>query len=370
MPKNKPIHITYIGRLEKEKGIELIIDCIKNGRETNQNIVWHICGDWSYMNLFRELEKYEKSDIRIYGRIDRPKINEILSQSDLVLMPSLFLETFGLVALETLMQWVPVCGFARGGLINFVHPSLTLDPSDPMGSFFQILDMGEFPLLDVSDFAYDIWIERLRDLTDGVDRILLVTDYTSIVGWAEQYAHDLSLALHSIGKEVEIYGYEWDVSRWMRLWLMLMTPFAYWRGIALDTKIQKYQPDLIWMHAVLRYIWPHGIRSVWWAHCRKHITHHDLGLITPYPSRIYRESDIPVSPWLWDWISHSHLNIFTIFAVVGKWLSSSWIWHYLNMSGVTHILPSAWMSSHFEKYSTTPPIVFPHTSQNNTPVNK
>ena len=45
MPKNKPIHITYIGRLEKEKGIELIIDCIKNGRETNQNIVWHICGD-------------------------------------------------------------------------------------------------------------------------------------------------------------------------------------------------------------------------------------------------------------------------------------------------------------------------------------
>ena len=56
------------------------------------------------MNLFRELEKYEKSDIRIYGRIDRPKINEILSQSDLVLMPSLFLETFGLVALETLMQ--------------------------------------------------------------------------------------------------------------------------------------------------------------------------------------------------------------------------------------------------------------------------
>ena len=63
-----------------------------------------------------------------------------------------------------------------------MHPSLTLDPIDPKGSFFQILDRGEFPLLDVSDFAYDIWIERLRDLTDGVDRILLVTDYTSMVG--------------------------------------------------------------------------------------------------------------------------------------------------------------------------------------------
>ena len=370
MPKNKTIHITYIWRLEEEKGIELIIDCIKNGRETKQNIVWHICGDGSYMGDFLELEKYEKSDIRIYGYIDRQKINEILTETDLVLMPSLFLETFWLVALDTLIQWIPVCGFARGGLVDFVHPSLTLDPSDPMGSFFQILDRGEFPLLEVSDFAYDIWIERLRDLTDGVDRILLVTDYTSMVGWAEQYVYDLALALHSIGKEVEIYGYEWIVGRWMRLWLMLMTPLAYWRGIALDTKIQQYQPDLIWMHAVLRYIGPHGIRSMSRAHCRKYITHHDLGLITPYPSRIYRESDIPASPRLWDWLSRSTMNIFTIFAVVGKWLSSYWIWHYLSMCQITNILPSGWMSTHFEKYSTMPPIIFPHTSQNNTPVNK
>ena len=56
------------------------------------------------MRDFRELEKYEKLDIRIYGHIDRPKINEILTETDLVLMPSLFLETFGLVALETLLQ--------------------------------------------------------------------------------------------------------------------------------------------------------------------------------------------------------------------------------------------------------------------------
>ncbi len=84
----------------------------------------------------------------------------------------------------------------------------------------------------------------------------------------------------------------------MRISLMLMTPFAYWRGLALETKIQQYQPDLIWMHAVLRYIGPHGVRAVSRASCQKYITHHDLGLITPYPSRIYRESDIPMSPRL------------------------------------------------------------------------
>ena len=56
------------------------------------------------MSILRELEKYEKSYIRIYGHIDRQKIDEVLKNTDLVLMPSLFLETFGLVALDTLTR--------------------------------------------------------------------------------------------------------------------------------------------------------------------------------------------------------------------------------------------------------------------------
>jgi glycosyltransferase involved in cell wall biosynthesis len=43
MQKNKEIHITYIGRLEKEKGIEIVIDSIKRGIIEKRNITWHIC---------------------------------------------------------------------------------------------------------------------------------------------------------------------------------------------------------------------------------------------------------------------------------------------------------------------------------------
>jgi glycosyltransferase involved in cell wall biosynthesis len=45
MPKNKPIHITYIGRLVPEKGTGLIIDAIRRSRKEQRDIVWHICGD-------------------------------------------------------------------------------------------------------------------------------------------------------------------------------------------------------------------------------------------------------------------------------------------------------------------------------------
>jgi glycosyltransferase involved in cell wall biosynthesis len=42
--KNNTIHITYIGRLETEKGIAVVIDCIKETLKIQEpRIVWHVC---------------------------------------------------------------------------------------------------------------------------------------------------------------------------------------------------------------------------------------------------------------------------------------------------------------------------------------
>jgi glycosyltransferase involved in cell wall biosynthesis len=78
---------------------------------------------------------------QIHGHLSRSELDDILDQTDLVIMPSLFLETFGLVALECLSRGVPVCGIAQGGLRDFIHPSLSLDPGHPVDSFFSLLDL-------------------------------------------------------------------------------------------------------------------------------------------------------------------------------------------------------------------------------------
>lgn len=44
MQKNKGIHIAYIGRLESEKGIDILIECIERSISEERNIIWHICG--------------------------------------------------------------------------------------------------------------------------------------------------------------------------------------------------------------------------------------------------------------------------------------------------------------------------------------
>lgn len=367
MQKNKELHITFIGRLEKEKGIEILIACIKKSIVEDRNIVWHICGIGSYqselekLNTERWMNHLYQQPIHIYGYLDREKINSVLDKSDLVMMPSLFLETFGLVALETLSEWVPVVWFSQGGLTNFIHPVLALDVYAPVDSFFRILDNWVFPLMDISEFSHENWISKLTELTEWVDRILLVNDYLSMVWWAEQYIYSLARALRSIGKTVEVFGYAWKANRLIRIWLMFLSPFAFWRATLLDKKIQEFSPDLIWMQSILRYIGPHGVRSISKSKSKKYITHHDLGLITPRPSGIYSEVDIPCSPNLGDWIPKK-LSLFGILAILPKWSMIRYIWSYLQKNTITHIFPSKWMQSFFQKYIDTIPIIFPHTT--------
>lgn len=282
-------------------------------------------------------------------------------------MPSLFLETFGLVALETLSHGVPVCWFDTWGLKDFIHPSLVLDAATPVDSFFSIIDGGAFPLLDISSFSNEVWISHLRALTEWYERILLVNDYLAKIGWAEQYIYSLQDALRTLWKQVQIYGYRWELNRYTRIVLMMLTPFAFWRWFDMNTKISEYSPDLIWMHSIMRYIGPHGLRAIASYDCQKYITHHDLGLIVPRPSQVYSEKDIPISPNLGDWIPKK-INSFAIIWVLWKWSIITWIWIYLRNRSTVHILPADWMKKYYIPYTGSAPIIFPHTSKTHSTV--
>lgn len=364
MPKNKAIHITYIGRLVQEKGILIVLECIKRSILEKRNIVWHICGDGEYIDNFKEMNH---PWVIVHWYVDKNKLIEILSYTDMVFMPSLFLETFGLVALETLVYWVPVCGFSKWWLQDFISPVLCLDSENPVNSFFAILDKKDFPVMNVSNYTYDLWIKKLRELTDWQQKILLVNDYISNVGWAEEYVLMLRDSLISIGKDVELFGYTWRMSRSIRITFMLLTPFAFWRKSALFRKIKIFSPDIIWMHSISRYIGPHWLSAIYSFECKKYITHHDLGIISPRPSQIYNESDIPLSPNIGDWIP-KQINIFLIVLVLWKWAMISWLWLFLRTSNTLHILPSKWMLPYFQKYVDTIPCIFPHTIRNNNSV--
>ncbi|MBX9809819.1 glycosyltransferase [Candidatus Gracilibacteria bacterium] len=365
MLTNKKLYITYVGRLEKEKGIEIVLSCIKKSLEENRNIIWNICGDGSYKKQF---DSIDHPNVIVHGYINKDQLQSILKETNLVLMPSLFLETFGLVALETLSLGVPVCGFNKGGLKDFIHPDLVLDLLDSVNSFFKIVDTGTFPMVDITAFSYEKWMETLTKLTEGAQKILVVNDYIGQVGGAEEYVDGLTRALTSLGKVVEIYGYRGKINRFIRIFLMIISPFAFWRGKNMEKKIQDFQPDLIWMHSILRYIGPFGINKIVEYKSKKYISYHDLGLICARPSAIYSESDIPMNPDLASWIPKK-VSIISILSILPKWLYIRWIWYFLSKNtSISHIIPSPWMKSIFQKYCLSDPIVYPHTTSINNQV--
>lgn len=111
----------FFGRLTKEKGWDCIIQTRdrlvqeekKNPGGPFSRSRFLIFGDGPYRETILSFAKKHRN-ISYFGRKPRNEIERYLAASDYTLMPSLFLETFGLTALESLCIGVPVVAFSKG----------------------------------------------------------------------------------------------------------------------------------------------------------------------------------------------------------------------------------------------------------------
>lgn len=115
------INFIFFWRLERAKGIDLIIDFISNHSDfcRRKKFNFYIFWDWTYKRQVETLSK--KFDfVQYFWRQPKKIIEKYLIKSDFTLMPSRFLETFWLSALESLAMWVPVIWFKKWWLENFI----------------------------------------------------------------------------------------------------------------------------------------------------------------------------------------------------------------------------------------------------------
>lgn len=117
---------------------------------------------------------------------------------DMTLMPSLFLETFGLSALESLQLGVPVVGFAKGGLTPFIFPEYRLEENtsfvEQMSSLIQRASAKALPerkqeaIALAATYAVEQWLKNFYATLDKPSgTILLVSDYICPLGGVESY---------------------------------------------------------------------------------------------------------------------------------------------------------------------------------------
>ena len=128
MPK-KQKHIIYVGRIVKEKGVDLFVDAIREIYEDFKDWNFKIIGSPKLgINKFDQFSIKIKEDFeslgeraKMTGFIDSNKLKKIMSDASVIVIPSVWNEPFGLVAAEAMSSGVALISSKSGGLPEIIR---------------------------------------------------------------------------------------------------------------------------------------------------------------------------------------------------------------------------------------------------------
>lgn len=115
--------VLFVGRLDFVKGIFYLVKSFKKVLEHNKNIRLVIVGNGNYTPLF-SLAQPIWSKITFTGFLSQSQLSDLYAIADVGVIPSLH-EEFGYVALEMMMNKLPIIVTDAGGLNEIICDDLT-----------------------------------------------------------------------------------------------------------------------------------------------------------------------------------------------------------------------------------------------------
>ncbi len=130
-------YVAYVGRLTYEKGIKTLLDTAK----MLPNLPFRIAGNGLLMH---EVIKEAPNNVVFLGNLDYAKLANFYRRARFLVVPSLSMEPFGLVAIEAMSHGLPVIASNIGGLPEVVDEGITgflfePDNSEQLASNIELL---------------------------------------------------------------------------------------------------------------------------------------------------------------------------------------------------------------------------------------
>ena len=114
-----PLQIAYIGGVAWQKGLHVLVDAVS--RLPGECELW-LAGDLEIDREYAQrLAAMAGPGVHFLGRLGRDQVWELLAQVDVVAVPSLWYETFSLLAHEAYAAGAPVVASNLGVLAQVVH---------------------------------------------------------------------------------------------------------------------------------------------------------------------------------------------------------------------------------------------------------
>ena len=105
----------------------------------------------------------ELANIRLLETV--PKIDEVLSRSRLLLMPSLWYEGFGLIAMEAMLRGLPVIASDSGGLVEAKRGTGFVVPVRPVVRYLPEFDETHMPCPVIPEQEIKPWAAAVGSIT-------------------------------------------------------------------------------------------------------------------------------------------------------------------------------------------------------------
>ena len=129
-PAGAPRRIGFLGRLHPSKGVDLLLDAM--AAVAPGTVSLRLAGDLQHLDISARLEALGRiHDVAYEGFV---AADAFLAGVDALVVPSIWQEPFGRVAVEAMAHGVPVIASRRGGLGGIVEPGRTgwlFDPEQP-----------------------------------------------------------------------------------------------------------------------------------------------------------------------------------------------------------------------------------------------
>jgi glycosyltransferase involved in cell wall biosynthesis len=131
----RPLRIGYVGSLVWHKGVHVLIDAVRAFGPRDYELKIFGSPD-TFSEYSARLRTQSKGlSVQFMGAFDREHVDDVYSQIDVLVVPSLWSENSPLVIHEAYQAGVPVVGARLGGIIDLVEDGRTgclYDPRSPI----------------------------------------------------------------------------------------------------------------------------------------------------------------------------------------------------------------------------------------------
>ncbi len=295
------IRFVFVGRICTEKWVADILQLVSLlGAEWITNYRIDFFGDGDMVKTIQNHRLFE-TQLFYHGRLPKEEIIPFRKKAHFTLMPSLFLETFGLVALDSLALWVPVIGERKWGIAPFIIDSTV---AYSWKWFFATVKsciewfnqknreiLQKEALNKASEYTSTTWIDRFWQLSKNCKKFVLCSDYAVDVWWIENYLFQVKNLSKTHWIVADLYWKKTCVRGLWRKTDLVVALFNVYSFVQLFNCIRHSSYELVRLHSVQRWLWWLSIVAVKLLKQRKWydvwLMIHDFWMLHPFPSRVY-----------------------------------------------------------------------------------